>query len=195
MTTMKPIRSNELEFWTNTINEEFSTKKQIIETEINKDAQTMSEEKEDLMPKQSGVEKDLNDLQKADDEYRSFIRTKDEQERKLHQKVKDIGDRIQTKLERVAKVRNWDIGFSWDSREDGAEYFYNKLKTACYDECYKIVRDDNKVYNELKQIKTACKIILNTGGDINTTVTALKEKMAEAKINLPIPKQMLQLSK
>ena len=88
---MKPIRSNELEFFNTIIEDKFSDKRQIIETEINQEAQTIADKQSPNMARQCGVEKEVKALEIADKKYKDFLATKELQEDKLFNTVRDIG--------------------------------------------------------------------------------------------------------
>jgi len=192
---MKPIRSNELEFFNTIIEDKFSDKRQVIETEINQEAQTIADKLSPNMAKQCGVEKEIKALEIADKKYKDFLATKELQEDKLFHTVRDIGNQLTAKLERLNKVREWDKSFDdFKPKENGVDYFTNKLDDCCYDEAYRLAQKNHKVYNKLQDMKTASRVILHTGSDINSTVTTLKSEMAKAGIDLPVPTHLLQLS-
>ena len=192
---MKPIRSNELEFFNTIIEDKFSDKRQVIETEINQEAQTIADKLSPNMAKQCGVEKEIKALEIADKKYKDFLATKELQEDKLFHTVRDIGVQLTAKLERLNKVREWNKSFDdFKPKEDGVDYFINKLDDCCYDEAYRLAQKNHKVYNKLQDMKTASRVILHTGSDINSTVTTLKSEMAKAGIDLPVPTHLLQLS-
>jgi len=192
---MKPIRSNELEFFNTIIEDKFSDKRQVIETEINQEAQTIADKLSPNMAKQCGVEKEIKALEIADKKYKDFLATKELQEDKLFHTVRDIGNQLTAKLERLNKVREWNKSFDdFKPKENGVDYFTNKLDDCCYDEAYRLAQKNHKVYNKLQDMKTASRVILHTGSDINSTVTTLKSEMAKAGIDLPVPTHLLQLS-
>ena len=109
--------------------------------------------------------------------------------------MRDIGTQLTAKLERLNKVREWNKSFDdFKPKENGVDYFTNKLDDCCYDEAYRLAKKSHKVYNKLQDMKTASRVILHTGSDINSTVTTLKSEMAKAGIDLPVPTHLLQLS-
>ena len=192
---MKPIRSNELEFFNKIIENKFYDKRQALETEITSEAQKLADKKSPTMAKQCGVEGDLKALKIADDKYKAFVVSKIATENKLLSDVREQMSKIQSKLERMSKARGWERSFDgYDAREDGAQYFIEKLNNACYDEAYKFVKSNHKVYNNLKAKKSACEIILHTGSDINSTVSTLQKEMSTVNIDLPVPNHLLQLA-
>lgn len=194
---MKPIRSNELEFFKEMIKDKFYDKKETLRTQMTSEAQKLSDKKQPLMAKQCGVEAELKKLKVADDKYREFKATKQLQERKLLETVEEIGQVLSSKLQRMAKARNWDKNFdnfSPRTDNDSADYFINRLNDCCYDEAYKQVKSNHTVYNQLNNMKSECEIILHTGSDINSVVTTLKGAMKKADIELPVPSNLLQLA-
>ena len=104
---MKPIRSNELEFFNKIIENKFYDKRQALETEITSEAQKLADKKSPTMAKQCGVEGDLKALKIADDKYKAFVVSKIATENKLLSDVRDQMSRIQAKLERMSKARGW----------------------------------------------------------------------------------------
>ena len=192
---MKPIRSNELEFFNTIIEDKFRHKRQTLETDLNQEAQKMADKQSSNMAKQCGVDKEIKALEIADKKYKDFLATKELQEDKLFHTVRDIGVQLTAKLERLNKVREWNKSFDdFKPKENGVDYFTNKLDDCCYDEAYRLAQKNHKVYNKLQDMKTASRVILHTGSDINSTVTTLKSEMAKAGIDLPVPTHLLQLS-
>ena len=194
---MKPIRSNELEFFKEMIKDKFYDKKETLRTQMTSEAQKLADKKQPQMAKQCGVENEIKKLIIADDKYREFKATKQLQERKLLETVEEIGQVLSSKLQRMAKARNWDKdfdNFSPRMEGDSVDYFINKLNDCCYDEAYKQVKSNHTVYNQLNNMKSECEIILHTGSDINSVVTTLKGAMKKADIELPVPSNLLQLA-
>mgnify|MGYP001159848343 FL=1 len=194
---MKPIRSNELEFFKDMIREKFYDKKEVLKTQMTTEAQKLSDKKAPLMAKQCGVDNELKKLKIADEKYREFVETKQLQEKKLLEAVEDLGRILTSKLERMSSARTWELSFSdFKPRTDGdgVGYFEKRLNDACYNEAYKQIKSNHKVYNDLNNMKSECEIILHTGSDINSVVTTLKSAMSKADIELPVPSNLLQLA-
>jgi hypothetical protein len=182
-------------FFNKIIEDKFYDKRQALETEITSEAQILADKKSPTMAKQCGVEGDLKALKIADDKYKTFVVSKIATENKLLADVREQMAKIEAKLERMSKARGWSRSFDgYDAREDGAEYFIEKLNNACYDEAYKFVKANHKVYNNLRDKKSACEIILHTGSDINSTVSTLQKEMKTVNIDLPVPNHLLQLA-
>ena len=192
---MKPIRSNELEFFNTIIEDKFRDRREALDTEINQEAQKMADKQLPSMAKQCKIDGELKSLKEADKKYKDFLATKEIQEDKLFHAVRDIANQVRSKLERLGNARNWDKAFDgFNPKDDGVEYFENKLADCCYSEAYKTVKANHKLFNELRDRKTACRVILHTGSDINSTVTTLKSEMLKADIDLPVPNHLLQIA-
>ena len=192
---MKPIRSNELEFFKELIRDKFNDKEKAVSSEIHMEADKLSQKNKASFPKACGVDKELKILKKANDEYLNFIRSKATVEAKLLQKCNDIAEGISNKLSRLAKTRQWNESFDgFNCKEDGVEYFTNKLDDLCFQEAEKHIKKGHKIYNALQEKRDNCRVIIHTGSDINSTVKTLQKEMATADIRLAIPNNLLQIS-
>mgnify|MGYP003116093415 FL=1 len=192
---MKPIRSNELEFFKDLINDKFNDKERAVKSEIHVEADKLSQKNKASFPKACGVDKELKILKKANDEYLNFIRSKSTVEAKLLQKVSDIAEGISNKLGRLSKTRQWDERFDgFNCKEDGVEYFTNKLDDICFQEAEEHLKKGHKIYNALQEKRDNCRVIIHTGSDINSTVKTLQKEMGTADIRLAIPNNLLQIA-
>ena len=192
---MKPIRSNELEFFKELINDKFNDKERAVKSEIHMEADKLSQKNKASFPKACGVDKELKTLKKAHDEYLNFIRSKSTVEAKLLQKVSDIAEGVSNKLGRLSKTRQWNESFdNFNCKSDGIEYFTNKLDDICFQEAEEHVKKGHKIYNALQEKRDNCRVIIHTGSDINSTVKTLQKEMATADIRLAIPNNFLQLA-
>ena len=80
---MKPIRQAELNHYNETINSKFYQKARDIETEINSQAQELSDKKEKSFTKELKVEAKLKIAQDKYLKYKKFMEDKDKIEREL----------------------------------------------------------------------------------------------------------------
>ena len=62
---MKPIRSNELEFFKELIRDKFNDKEKAVSSEIHMEADKLSQKNKASFPKACGVDKELKILKKA----------------------------------------------------------------------------------------------------------------------------------
>ena len=192
---MKPIRSNELEFFKELINSKFTDKQRSLDTEINIESEKLSDKRKVAFASECGVSKELKALEQADKKYRDFVRTKDQAERLLLDKVALIGNSLSEKLGRLSKNRDWNDSFhDFSPKEDGVEFFITRLDNACYREAERHVKKGHKLFNALKEKKDNCKLIVHTGSDIQTTVQTLQSEMGSADISLSIPDKLLQIA-
>jgi|TARA_R100000278_G_C5400482_1_gene139395 DNA repair exonuclease SbcCD ATPase subunit len=196
---MKPIRSNELEFWVNYIRDEFNDKRESIETEISMEAQKIADKKKQSFPKVCGIEKDLKNLEQATKKYDAFVSSKQETESKLLSEKEVIAQKIGVKLNRISKARGW----KWpngntvrldDTAKKDIEWFNSQLDEVCYQEAKRHVQKNHTLYNQMNDLQKNCKVIVHTGGDINSTVRTLKNQMKKADINLTVPQELLQIA-
>ena len=119
---MKPIRSNELEFFKELIKDKFYDKQEQINSEIHFEADKLAEKKKSTFAKECGVDKDLKQLDKVNQQYLDFIRTKSVVEQKLLDKVNQVANAVSNRLERLSKARQWDSHFDgFNAKEDGVE--------------------------------------------------------------------------
>ena len=192
---MKPIRSNELEFFKELIRDKFNDKEKAVRSEIHMEADKLSQKNKASFPKACGVDKELKVLKRANDEYLNFIRSKATVEAKLLQKCSDIAEGISNKLNRLAKTRQWNERFdNFNCKEDGVEYFTNKLDDICFQEAEEHIKKGHKIYNALQEKRDNCRVIIHTGSDINSTVKTLQKEMGTADIRLAIPNNLLQIA-
>ena len=189
--TMKPIRSNELEFWNNLVSDEFRSKQEDIETEISQKAQDVSDNTNDAFIKKCGVESDLKEKTKKYEKYLDFKITKKEKENSLYREYADSRDNMLEKLQRLSKSRNWDRSFSdTDVTPDDIK---KNLRDCNYREAYKHAEKKHAVYNQLRRIKKNCKVAIHTGADIKDVVATLSNEMKKAQIDLDVPSSLLGL--
>ena len=191
--SMKPIRSNELEFWNNFVRDKFSDKKDDIRTEMSRKAQEVSDKTHDAFIKKCGVDNLLKEADKKYDRYNDFKRNKEQKENQLFQEYTDVRDEVIDKIERLSKVRNWDISFSSMGENKNPDYIRKKLKEANYEEAYAEAKKRHTVYNQLKGIEESCKVAIHTGADIKDVVATLENKMKKAEISLDVPNTLLGL--
>ena len=189
--TMKPIRSNELDFWNNLVSDEFRSKQEDIETEISQKAQEVSDNTYDLFVKRCGVDSDLKDTIKKYSKYRDFKVTKKEKENSLFRDYADSRDMMLEKLQRLSKTKNWNNSFS--DTDVTPDDIMKSLRDCNYREAYKVAEQKHAVYNQLKRIKKNCKVAIHTGAEIKDVVATLSNEMKKAQIRLDVPSSLLGL--
>ena len=192
---MKPIRSNELEFFKDLINSKFSDRREAVDTEISMEANKLADKQKPHFAKKLGIEKLLKKVEVASKKYHDFKQTMQHTENQLFRECNDVADELSRKLNHYNKARKWDTDFdSFTTKEDTANYFTSKLDEVCYQEAKKHIQKNHAIYNQLEDMQDNCKLVVHTGADINNTVKALQKEMSKASIKLPIPEQLLQIA-
>jgi len=192
---MKPIRSNELEFFKELINSKFSDRREAVDTEVSMEANKLADKQKPHFAKKLGIEKLLKKVEVASKKYHDFKQTMQHTENQLFRECNDVADELSRKLEHYNKARKWNTDFdSFTTKEDTANYFTSKLDEVCYQEAKKHIQKNHAIYNQLQDMQDNCKLVVHTGADINNTVKALQKEMSKASIKLPIPEQLLQIA-
>ena len=192
---MKPIRSNELEFMVKLIDTKFQHKGEAVNTEISMEANKLADKQKPKFAKMLGIEALLKKVEIASKKYHDFVQNMQTTENKLHRDCSEVADELGRKLNHFNKARNWSEDFDgFTTKEDTALYFTNKLDSVCYEEAKKSIQKNHAIYNNLKEIKDNCRLVIHTGADINNTVKVLQKEMGKADIKLPIPEQLLQIA-
>ena len=192
---MKPIRSNELEFFKDLINSKFSDRREAVDTEISMEANKLADKQKPHFAKKLGIDKLLKKVEIASKKYHDFKQTMQHTENQLFRECNDVADELSRKLNHYNKARKWNTDFdSFTTKEDTANYFTSKLDEVCYEEAKKHIQKNHAIYNQLEDMQDNCKLVVHTGADINNTVKALQKEMSKASIKLPIPEQLLQIA-
>ena len=192
---MKPIRSNELEFFKELITSRFSDRREAVDTEISMEANKLADKQKPHFAKKLGIEKLLKKVEVASKKYHDFKQTMQHTESQLYRASEDVADELSRRLNHFNKARKWDTTFcGFKTKEDTVNYFTSKLDEVCYEEAKKHIQKNHAIYNQLQDMQDNCKLVVHTGADINNTVKALQKEMAKASIKLPIPEQLLQIA-
>ena len=192
---MKPIRSNELEFFKDLINSKFSDRKETVDTEISMEANKLADKQKPHFAKKLGIEKLLKKVEVASKKYHDFKQTMQHTESQLYRASQDVADELSRKLNHYNKARKWNTDFdSFTTKEDTVNYFTSKLDEVCYEEAKKHIQKNHAVYNSLQAMEETGALIIHTGADIKSVVKALSDQMNKAGIKLPIPEQLLQIA-
>ena len=134
---MKPIRSNELEFWTNFVQDKFRDKREDIDTEINQKAQEVADKTKDAFIKKCGVDKILKEATKKYDAWISFKRNKKATEEKLEEDFTNTVRQATDILERLEKSRRWSVYFGDSDCLRDLDKLERKIQEANYEEAKK----------------------------------------------------------
>jgi len=192
---MKPIRSNELEFFKDLINSKFSDRREAVDTEVSMEANKLADKQKPHFAKKLGIEKLLKKVEIASKKYHDFKQSMQHTENQLFRECNDVADELSRKLNHYNKARKWDTDFDgFKTKEDTVNYFTAKLDEVCYEEAKKHIQKNHAVYNSLQAMEETGALIIHTGADIKSVVKALSDQMNKAGIKLPIPEQLLQIA-
>ena len=195
---MKPMRSNELEHYKSGVDSNFRSKATSIDTEINQQAQELSDKKKPTFPKMLKVDKKLSSLIEAEKKYKAYIKNKDNVEDQLLNQVRKNAKLVEDHLTRIGNIRAWSResfnGYEIKDIDDlASDYFFDKLDSACYNESEKTVKKNHKLRWELQAKKDYCLNILHSGADINSILKELVLGYKSAGIVYNIPQSLLAL--
>ena len=198
MSVMKPMRSNELEHYKIGVDSNFRSKATSIDTEINQQAQELSDKKKPTFPKMLKVDKKLSSLIEAEKKYKAYIKNKDNVEDQLLNQVRKNAKLVEDHLTRIGNIRAWSResfnGYEIKDIDDlASDYFFDKLDSACYNESEKTVKKNHKLRWELQAKKDYCLNILHSGADINSILKELVLGYKSAGIVYNIPQSLLAL--
>ena len=195
---MKPIRREELNHLENTIKSKFRSKANAVDSEIQQQAQELSDKKKPKFPAACKVDKKLDRLKAAEKKYKAYVTSKDSVEKKLLEAVAKEARAVEQHLERLAQTRSgWDRSFNgYETKhidDPASDYFIDKLERICYDEALEYCRNNHKLSHELENKKEMAENILYSGGDINSIVRELAKTFKSAGIVYYVPQSLLQL--
>ena len=188
--TMKPIRSNELNWWKEFVKDKFYDKNDECRTEISQQAQDIVDNKEDVFIDQCGIKSLLNEAEKKYAKYEDFKTSKLLTEDKLFNDYVQVKDKAIEKLKRLAKVRKWSEDFDLKHDIDPST-IKSKLREVAYDEAYNNCKKQHKIYNILQKKKEACEMAIHTGGEISDVVKTLCSEMKSVAIEVSAPQLLL----
>ena len=191
---MQPLRKDHVDYYKTLTNSKFDTQQNLVEDEINIDAEIIVEKKHTLFPKELGLENSIKDLGKKVNKLKDFQEKKGSIERGLELEARNIADNIVERFQRLRKVRKWEVEMEKVmSEDDPVDYVLSKIKSACFEEAEKAIRSKHKLYHALENKRERCLTILHTGSHIQPTLTELSKEMNTANIKLDIPTALLAL--
>lgn len=187
---MKPIRSNELNWWQQFVKDKFYDKNDECRTEISQQAQDIVDNKEDVFIDQCGIKSLLKEAEKKYAKYEDFKTSKKLTEQKLFDEYYDVKSKMLEKLQRLSKIRKWDNSFNLEA-DSSPRDIKSKLRDVAYDEAYNNCKKQHKIYNILKQKQEACEMAIHTGGEISDVVKTLCGEMKSVAIEVSAPQLLL----
>ena len=194
---MQPLRKDHVDYYKDLTNRKFNKQQDVVESEINKDAQVIVDKKGNTFAKELGLENKIKELTKKVKKLKDFQNSKGSIEDHMIYDVNNLGDEIKDQFGRLSKVRKWrsteleEINIS--KEEDPISVIVKAIKDACYEEAEKFTRSKHKLYHDLENKRERCLTILHTGSHIQPTLTELSKEMSTANIKLDIPTSLLAL--
>jgi hypothetical protein len=191
--TMQPIRSNELNYWQNVIWEKFANRKKELETVLFQEVKVKAKQAQSSFNKKLKVDNKLEQLKKAEKTYSDFVANKEKIEREMQLKVATLVEEIRNDLKNWSEVRQWESS-NCNSLKSlfGVEEF---LEDVCYEETKEAYMKSEKgrLLAELNNSQDEARNILHSGGSIKEVVTNLDNIFKRTKIEVRIPKTLLQI--
>jgi hypothetical protein len=191
--TMQPIRSNELNYWQNVILDKFAKRTKELETTLFQEVKVKAKQAQSAFNKKLRLDNKLDNLKKAEKAYNDFVSNKEKIEREMQLKVATLVEEIRNDLKNWNEVRQWDNS-SCNSLKSlfAVEEF---LSEVCYEETKEAYMKSEKgrLLAELNNSQDEARNILHSGGSIKDVVHNLDNIFKRTKIEVRIPKNLLQL--
>ena len=194
---MQPLRKDHVDYYKDLTNRKFNKQQDVVESEINKDAQVIVDKKGNTFAKELGLENKIKELTKKVKKLKDFQNSKGSIEDQMIYDVNNLGDDIKDQFCRLSKVRKWNNteleDLNINKEDDPISVIIKAIKDACYEESEKFIRSKHKLYHALENKRERCLTILHTGSHIQPTLTELSKEMSSANIKLDIPTSLLAL--
>ena len=190
---MQPIRSNELNYWQNVIWEKFANRKKELETDLFQDVKVKARQVQSTFNKKIKVDNKLEQLRKAEKSFVDFVSSKEKVERELQFKVATLVEELRNDLKTWNEVRQWENTDCNSIKTLGG--VENYLEEVCYEETKQayMKTEKGRLLNELNNSQDEARNVLHSGGSINDVVHNLDNIFKRTKIEVRIPKNLLQL--
>jgi len=191
--SMQPIRSHELNHWKEVIRSEFDAKKQVLETALFAEVKTKAKAYQSTFNKKIQVDSKLSQLIKAEKALSHFQLNKVATELKLSQQVDKLVKELKDDLESWSKIRDWEDS-SYNTSKS-SEDFNDYLSDVCYEETKKayMKSEKGKPLTELEKAESEADNTLHSGGSISDVVNSLYAIFKMCKIDVRVPKKLLQI--
>ena len=194
---MTPIRKDEKEYNLNRAKNLFRDKAQSVRTEIQQQAQDLSDKKKPSFQKLVKVDKKMTALIDAEKKYKKHMQNKDATEKKLFYDMQKKAKEVSEHLKRVSNVRSWDKSFTDfrvnDIDSPASDEFIEDLNSCCYDESFKHIENNHKLRKVLQNLHDKVEAVFNMGLSLHTAQIEAKKIYNEAGIEYYIPPALLQL--
>ena len=190
---MQPIRSTELAYWQSVIWDKFANRKKELETDLFQDVKAKAKQVQSSFNKKIKVDNKLDQLIKAEKAHNDFVANKEKTEKELQFKVAMLVEELRNDLKNWNEVRQWDNnGITSVKTLYGIQEY---LEEVCYEETKQAYMntEKGKLLNELNKSQDEARNVLHSGGSITSVVQNLDNIFKRTKIEVRIPKTLLQL--
>ena len=109
---MQPLRKDHVDYYKDLTNRKFDKQVDIVETEIDSQAEEIVNKKINQFPKELGFDKMIKELDKRCKALVKFQSEKAQIEYKLEMEAKKVADDIEDRFKRFGKLRKWETSIS-----------------------------------------------------------------------------------
>ena len=185
---MVPIRNIEMDYWNFSIDEQYETRQNSLQTELVDEINDIADDNYETFKKKLKIDDLMSDIKKMYEDYHLFKNQKEliEQEKKnaLDKSINALEDQ----LVKYNKVRKWKTDLDRSLLKEPNEHDI-LLKKLCHEETEKAYYASSKgrALKLLDESKKRCKHLLHAGLDLNATVHNINLEMRGQKIDLNLP--------
>jgi len=198
---MKPIRSNELEYYEKLIDNKFRSQNDALNRKLNNEIDKVVEKTFKPFKKRLNMDTLIAKFNKARKEYSTFKQTKEIKENELKMKALEEQSKLKSFLKQKSESNNWGLDINTSSYIHREDSFYNEseiddmIKDACKVEARRFVEKQPvaKDINALDELKESARNILYSGNSISATVSELSKVFKQGNIQFQIPSNLLQI--
>jgi len=198
---MKPIRSNELEYYEKLIDNKFRSQNDALNRKLNNEIDKVVEKTFKPFKKRLNMDTLIAKFNKARKEYSTFKQTKEIKENELKMKALEEQLKLKSFLKQKSESNNWGLDINTSSYIHREDSFYNEseiddmIKDACKVEARRFVEKQPvaKDINALDELKESARNILYSGNSISATVSELSKVFKQGNIQFQIPSNLLQI--
>ena len=160
--THKPVifSDKKIKIYEKIIKEQTAEKKRELNRSLDNKTDGLMKKEYPSFLKSIKVKKELDILQKADNELKEFERQLENKKQRLKDAVKIAVKKCQAICERQSKINDWDANF--DFYQADFDSFNNKLDQICRDEITKKLRKSTVEGKQLDEIDNRMKNLLLT---------------------------------
>lgn len=198
---MKPIRSNELEYYEKLIDNKFRSQNDALNRKLNNEIDKVVEKTFKPFKKRLNMDNLIAKFNKAKKEYSTFKQTKEIKENELKMKALEEQNKLASFLKQKSDSNEWSLEVNANSYSHRDDRFFSEteiddlIKDACKVEARRFVEKQaiSKDINALEDLKERARNILYSGNSISATVSELAKVFKLGNIQFQIPSKLLQI--